>query len=358
MIISTAITATKRYLHAADILTRRIKANMQDQRQHEHHLILVTDESEEAKDASKRLQEACSKLAEVHIIPMNLDDEVVPYKESAQLMIAQMEVAAFEKARDLDSDFFWSVEPDVLPPANAMRCLLDTLHFDNGYYDIAMVTYPSQGGGAFLGGRGTPERWILPDIYEDERDLPQDIIDRRDKLEKRIQKNGGKPSKAAQKEAHTLHEKIQQCPPKEHNIFAMQAKHWRRRGWLNNAYPGLGKGCVLPTDWVGMGCTMLSRKALASAHFEGYKGAGTQDLFLTWKRWHPEGMKRAVITHIACEHIIRANRDKEKGDDYSEFLLCCPDYETEGEHQGHLRMRVEPYYKFSAGEQPVQNSTT
>ena len=352
MKITIGITATKRYLHASDILARRIKANLANINRNAE-LIVVTDETEEADKLVGSLIDTCAKYVTPHIIKLPIDDDKQPYKTNAQLLIAQMENAAFEKARDLNADFFWSVEPDVLPPPNALRCLIDTLNFDGGYYDVAMVTYPSQGGGSFLGGRGTARNWILQDIYEDERALPEDLKKRKGQLEAKAQREhnkNGKITKKTEQECKKLHEQIQACPPKG-NIFELQAKGWRRRGWLGSAYPGLGRGCVLPTDWVGMGCTLLSKKALELAHFEGYRGAGTQDLFLCWKRWFPEGLKFSVITHVACEHIVRATKD-----DFSEFNLLCPEYAEDGECVGHLRMRTEPYYTFKGGEVSVDKS--
>jgi hypothetical protein len=351
MKIATGITATKRYLHASDILARRLKVNYADNPQAEHLIILVTDQSDEAKKCYERLKAACKGVS-VEMIPLPLDDEKTPYKTNAQLMIAQMETAAFERARDWNADYFWSVEPDVLPPPNALRCLIDTLNFDRGYYDIAMVTYPSQGGGSFLGGRGTPNNWILPDVYEDERKLTNALKKRKEAIELKCNselKAKGKLSEETQVSINAIRQEIEKCPVNASNIFDMQGRKWRRRGWLNSCYPAIGKGAILPTDWVGMGCTLISRKALNEAHFEGYKGAGTQDLFLTWKRWHPAGLRRAVITHIACEHITR----KQGRDKFDEFELLVPSYESEGEYEGHLRLHVEPYYTFAGGEEEV-----
>jgi hypothetical protein len=80
------------------------------------------------------------------------------------------------------------------------------------------------------------------------------------------------------------------------NVFFCNSKKFRRRGWMDAAYPGLGIGAVVPSDWCGFGCTPMSKRALSLAQFDGYDGSGTEDLYMVWKRWHrnttfEEGLK-------------------------------------------------------------------
>jgi hypothetical protein len=65
---------------------------------------------------------------------------------------------------------------------------------------------------------------------------------------------------------------------------------------MDAAYPGLGIGAVVPSDRCGFGCTLMSKRALSLAQFDGYDGSGTEDLYMVWKRWHrnttfEEGLK-------------------------------------------------------------------
>jgi len=356
--ITIAIFGTRKYLYATRVLSRRILSNIQGlsnrHEEYEFAVIVVSDKSAEARAAYEGINKTLSSRAECHLLALDIDDgkKFEPYKPDSQLLIAQMDTAAFEFGREANSDYFWCVEGDVLPPENALRCMLNTLDFDDGYYDVAMVTYPSQGGGGFLGGRGTPEKHICDNWDVSERIIPKKLEARLrafDKREKQLMGKNQKPDTAFIEEYHKLNREIEVCPPKG-NVFELNAKGWRRRGWLEFAYPAIGKGAIVPTDWVGLGCTLLSRRALSLAHFEGYTGMGTQDLFLCWNKWHPEGLKFAVITHTACEHVIRAT-DEEGGQDFNNLILCRPYYETKGELVGHLRMVREPYYSFEAGEQ-------
>ena len=38
--------------------------------------------------------------------------------------------------------------------------------------------------------------------------------------------------------------------------------------------PGHWRGSVVPTDWCGFGCTLMNKRALTAAHFDGYDGRG------------------------------------------------------------------------------------
>jgi len=144
-------------------------------------------------------------------------------------------------------------------------------------------------------------------------------------------------------------EEVKKCPPKG-NVFELNAKKWRRRGWFDNAHPGLGKGAVLETDWTGMGCTLMSGKALASAAFDGYDGKGTQDLFLNWRRWKPNDLRFCVIPHCVCEHVVSANDGDRK-------VHAFAHHEPLGECQGHLRVQHRPFYKFDGADAYDESNT-
>lgn len=134
-----------------------------------------------------------------------------------------------------------------------------------------------------------------------------------------------------------IRERIKRCPPSG-NVFELNAKGWRRRGWLDHSHVGTGRGAVIETDWTGLGCTLMSKRAAALAHFDGYDGGGTQDLYLNWRKWHPEGLRFCCITHTVCDHVVR---------DEKEGLVVLKSYhETEGETRGHLRYTRTPFHKF------------
>jgi hypothetical protein len=190
-----------------------------------------------------------------------------------------------------------------------------------------MCPYPNT---AFLGGRGTRQNPIAEDFLPEERDLPAWL---RAVWER--SKTWTTHTKAVEARARRLRERIKKCPPSG-NVFAVNAKNWRRRGWLESAYPGIGLGSVVPTDWVGFGCTLMSARALALAHFEGYDGGGTEDLFIGWHRWEPAGIRMAVLPHCPADHVIWS---KKKGGDAGEYTLWHVYHERDGECVGHLRTR-------------------
>jgi len=53
--------------------------------------------------------------------------------------------------------------------------------------------------------------------------------------------------------------RIEKYPPKS-NVFVANGKKWRRRGWFDFAYPAIGKGAIVPSDWCGFGATMMNKK--------------------------------------------------------------------------------------------------
>ena len=345
--IAVTTCATKRYAYSLPNYGRRIATAVS------HHpegvLIFVGDESKEIEMASRRyVEDVLPEGWEFILIKLPLEDEGLRnYKEAAQMLIAQMQSTAFSEARRLQVDACWSVESDVLVPPNGLRVSEDMLRFDDGYYDVAMVSYPSQGGGAFLGGRGSHIRHIEEDVATEERELTDDLKEKIEVRKKESTDEKFSPSKDWLEQGRKLDEEIKKCAPKG-NVFSLNAEKWRKRGWMEYAYPAIGKGAVVPTDWVGFGCTLMSKKALSLAHFDGYEGKGTQDLHVCWNYWNPNGINMAVITHVLCDHIVRS-RD---GDDqkWDKFVHINAYHEPSGDAAGHLRQRHRPFYKIIAGE--------
>ena len=123
--------------------------------------------------------------------------------------------------------------------------------------------------------------------------------------------------------------RVKNCPP-DGNIWEVIAKHgWHPRGWMDYAYPGIGKGAIVPSDWCGLGNTLLSKRALQLADFTGYLGHGTQDLFLCWRRWRPNGLRIACVPHIAADHVKKSADGK--------IVHHVAFHEPEGPYEGHLR---------------------
>jgi hypothetical protein len=353
--IAIATFATKRYAYAIPNFSRRIVASIQHARQKSGYLIFVTDKSELMQNLVKRfIIDELPKGWTPIILTLDIDDDKkLNYKNDAQLMIAQMQSYAFTEARKLNVDYLWSVEADVLVPYNALKVSKQILGFDDNYYDVVMCTYPSQGGGSFLGGRGTYQHPIAEDYLPEERKIPEELKKKLEEREAQMDDPDFKPNEEWFKERHNLNEEIKKHPPKD-NIFKVIGDNgWRKRGWMDSAYPALGKGCILPTDWVGLGCTMLSRKALAMAHFDGYQGGGTQDLYLCWHHWNPKGLNMAVCTHVICDHVVRARGEEVEGKDsqnFGKFVHVQAYHEPEGDYAGHLRQRHNPHYAFVEGE--------
>jgi hypothetical protein len=201
------------------------------------------------------------------------------------------------------------------------------------YYSVAAVSYPN---GLFLGGNGTPQRPIEEDFSEKERKLPPRLVRALEVCRERLKDCKDKEiGESESKRLGRLHERVKRCPP-DGNVFEVTAKHgWRRRGWMDFAYPGIGRGAIVPSDWCGLGCTLMSARALALATFEGYDGRGTQDLFLCWHRWHPNGLRIAAIPHTVADHVKRDAEGK--------TVHHRAYHETEGEYRGHLRQRQQPW---------------
>lgn len=265
------------------------------------------------------------------------------HEKNSNLVIAKMQNAAWQRAKIWGAEAIWSLESDILPQPNSLRTLLDAVSFDNGYYDVAMNTYPNS---EFLGGHGSHNKWINPSTLPEERNIPESLKMLLKEKEDRIiflQKNNIKPSEEEIKNWQQIEKKIEECPSE--NIFALNAKGWRKRGWLSSAYPAIGLGAMLPTDWVGLGSTLITRKALELANFSGYDGGGTQDLWLCWKVWYPANIKMSVITHSICSHVKRkpakyALADSKMHGPFigSHLVIMRASHETDPNFFGHLRM--------------------
>jgi hypothetical protein len=357
LVISTY--ATQRYDYALPNVGRRLASAIYHSKIKEGTFIFIGDKSEKIKQSALLyIRDVLPEDWKFVFIPLSLNDsDLKNYKEGAQLLIAQMQTEAFKQARKIDADYFWSIESDVLVSPNSLTVSLDMLQFDNGYYDVAMCPYPSQGGGAFLGGRGTYEKHIEEDFSIEEKDIKDDILKEIKNREKDISNNKFEPSQEWIERGEELHKIIKEAPPKA-NVFVANGEKWKKRGWMEYAYPAIGKGSIVPTDWVGLGCTLLSRKALALADFEGYQGQGTQDLYLGWSHWKPNNINMCAITHSICDHIIRQKNENTEEQLWEDFIHVLSYHEEQGECEGHLRQRHVPFYRHIAGEKPKQENSS
>lgn len=258
------------------------------------------------------------------------------HETNSNLVIAALQAAAWHEARVRGAEQLWSLESDILPPANALRTLRGALAWDGGWYDVAMATYPNT---AFLGGRGDPRHWIAANASHEERQLNDE---QKKMLEARAARlrPGEPPLREEEITAFAaLDADIEKTPPVG-NVWQRNAKHgWRPRGWFEEAYPAIGLGALLPTDWVGLGCTLMSSRALDAAQFTGYAGGGTQDLWLCWRVWHPLGLRLAVTSHAVCSHIKPATAEGIS----TKHQLHFARHELGGPAHGHLRQEVAPW---------------
>ena len=120
------------------------------------HIILATDKS----DVAGLLERYRAILGgfEIHHLDLPIKDGKKDYAANTQLLIAQLYTAAFDKARVLDVNYVWTLESDVIPEANNLRCMRDMLAFDGGYYDVAFCPYVSAGAAAESWGAGQCKR--------------------------------------------------------------------------------------------------------------------------------------------------------------------------------------------------------
>jgi hypothetical protein len=327
--LAITVSATKGYLHAWKECLNGITASCAHW--DEAHFIFSTDESKEGEAAAELSKRILPEGWKISVLKFPFKDDPKDYKQEAQIRIAKLQGAGFSLARRLRADCLLSVESDTILPANAVRTMEWVLSMPTAdgspYYDVAACTYPN---GLFLGGFGSYQHQINEDFLPRERKLPKRMEILLERCEERMKSN---PCEKEAKRMGRLRERVKKYPP-QGNVFEMNAKGYRRRGWMDFAYPGIGLGSIVPSDWCGLGCTMMSKKALAHADFNGYEGKGTQDLFLCWSRWHPNGIKIACVPHVACDHI---KKEKDSIVHYRAY------HETEGECRGHLRVRKQPF---------------
>lgn len=337
------ICATQNYCYAVRTLARRLAANLVAAKWTEAGtLILAGDKSRECESAAKECKDALPENWTVKRVVAGAETPgAINYKTDAQMLIAALRTAAFTEARRIGADLCWSLDSDTLPPHNALRCMLDMLRFDNGYYSISTCPYPNE---AFLGGRGTVYNHIAQDVVEEERVLPPELKAEIDALKLEASSTTATaPSPEWMERKKKVDEQVRNCPPAG-SIWALTDKFgWRRRGWLEQAYPAIGVGAVVPSDWCGFGCTLMTQEALALADFDGYDGGGTEDLFIVWRKWYPAKLRINVITHCPCDHVIW---EKKKGGDAKTYTLIRSFHETEGECVGHLRTAKSPWKEF------------
>lgn len=336
MKIAASVCATKSYTYAMHEQAVRVAACF-SLVECEPIIILVGDVH--VGEFAKVYDELMPK-ARIIAAPIENLSEGENYKEPAQIVIARMRDRAHSIARTQGVDYCWSLDSDVLPPANALRCMLDMLRFDNGHYSVSTCPYPNS---AFLGGFGTPQNPIAEDFLPHERKLPDELkaeFEANEAELKALANDRKEPTEEQRKRWDATNKRIKECPP-DGTIWEVIAKHgWRRRGWFDNAYPGIGRGSVVPSDWCGFGCTLMNRNALALAYFDGYDGRGTEDLFICWKRWYPAGLRINVIPHCPCDHVIW---EKKKGGDKEKYTHIVAYHETDGEYRGHMRQRSTPF---------------
>ncbi len=353
MKLAITVCATQTYTYALKAQARRVVANLQG---HPPGLVvMVGDQSKEFKAAYEYWQKIFPENWKFAFIENPAYTEHANYKEPAQIILARMRGEAFLAARAWGATQCWSLDSDVLPPANALACMQTMLAFDANYYDVSTCSYPND---AYLGGRGTPQNPIAPNYYLEELQLPTlvqnalSILDKRiadDELRIANSKEQPDPQNPEPKTPIPLPERkariegwiMRRNYPPQGNVFELNAKYgWRPRGWLEHAYPGIGRGAVVPVDWCGFGCTLMSQRALAHAHFEGYEGKGTEDLWVCWKQWHPQGIRINTITHVVCDHVIH---QKKKGGSEGEYIHLRAYHETQGETAGHIRTDRLPW---------------
>ncbi len=295
----------------------------------------------------------------IHKLIHDIDDNNSGYKEKAQKIIALLRTSVFTTAKSLGVDYCWSLDSDVLPKANCLIAMEDSILFDNSYYSVACCPYPSQGGGPFLCGRGTHINPILKDIYPEEKNVSKKILKRIQQIDNSIAKQTISIKKLFSFEAiqrlRVLHKKRhlwnvyidKKVANQTSNVFSLNSKGWRKRGWFDFAYPGIGKGALVPTDWCGFGCNLINNKALNYIDFHGYEGKGTEDLFIVWNRWFPNGIKLVAVPHCPADHVIRKRVKKSKENVATrELVHIVTSHEPDGEFEGHLRQDHKQFTEY------------
>ena len=347
--------ATKSYFYVWPQFLRKVSIAASHHK--EVYFILATDKSKEAEEALEIAKEELPEGWKLVSINLDIEEEEEKYKEKSQILIAKLQNAAFNFARKLRVDFLWSVESDVLVSEESLKISEWVLQMTdlngNYFYDVAACTYPNA---LFLGGFGNPYKQIEEDFNFEERKIPErfkKVFEKRQEILKELQKeeseliklqNNKKENLIKIKEKidkqisklEKLNQKVKNFPP-DGNIWEVIAKYgWKRRGWFDFAYPGIGRGSVVPSDWCGLGCTLLNKKALSLSEFSGYQGKGTQDLYLCWEKWYPKNIRIACIPHCPSDHV-KIDKEENKIIHYKAY------YETDGEFKNHLRTKIEDW---------------
>lgn len=338
--LAIIICATEKFQYCLNPQARAVLQNVNLSGHQTGHLLLAT--CEKSVEGIKERYESLLPDWTIEILSMPVKESPKKdYTPNSLLLISQLYTAAFDRARALGVDHVWTLESDVIPEPNNLRCMRDMLAFDGGFYDVAFCPYVSSGGGGIMGGRGSHRNWILPNWGEDEIEMPVELVAEM-KAHKKKQKKGP-PDEAWVREWQRLVDSAKNFPPKG-NVFVLNAKGWRQRGWLEWAYPALGRGSVVPSDWMPMGNNLLSKRALQFADFNAYTGRGTQDLFLSY-RLQAHGMRFCVLPHSPSGHVVRKTNS-----DGGPFTLFTLNHEQDGDGVGHLRQREVPYYGAEPGE--------
>jgi len=321
--------ATKSYAYAFEACAKALARSLIGCGD-EIHWVIATDK-EETISAGARAYENFGFRKPI-VLEGFEEREEAKYKEQSQLFIAKMQQACIDEAKKGDADIVFSVESDILVHPKAYHGLKWLLQYPvEPRYSIAAATYFN---GAFLCGRGTPQHQIAEDFTEEERQIPKALAQRIRKNKEAfslLAKSKKTPTEDQLKEAREIAEEIKKQPPRG-NVFSMNAKKWRKRGWLDVAYPGAAcQGAVLPSDWCGLGCTMWGRDVNEITNFTGYEGKGTQDLFLVWSKWHPHGKRIGCLVGAPAIHVKK--KEDEKLFVWEPFFL--PENE---EASGHIRV--------------------
>ena len=340
MKLAILICATQAYTHAMHQQARRVQqcVALAKLRDCEGHVILSGDDSDELRAVATAYENLLPGWQVHHVV--SVKDQAVPDvphkspkakeedKRKAFRLIADMREAAHARALELGVDYAWSLDSDVLPPPNALRSSFDALAFDGGYYSIAFCPYPNMLG---LGGLGSLSNPIAEDFLPHERKIPARLRLVLERCEQRLQANPRLERELRRRVR--LHQRAKQYPP-DGNVWQVNGKYgWRPRGWLDHAYPAIGKGALLPSAWCGFGCTLMSAEALAQADFCGFRGEGTEDIFVIRNRWNAAGLRIGLLTHCPCDHVYMA-RDQ---NDQRTLTYLRYFHELEGPCAGHLR---------------------
>jgi hypothetical protein len=352
MRLSIFICATRLYSYAVRLQAHKIQAAISylPRDTISKGLMVLVGDQEELGNL-KTLYESLLPGWEIRHIIAEVPDGLKNYEQSAQRLIAQMRTAGFTASRAWGADYTLSMDSDVLPPPNSIQCMLDTLSWDQGYYSVAACPYPSQGGGPFLGGFGSTENPIFPNFYPEELEVPERYLKYKERLEKQFESppNAQWIEKSAKK-LSWIRKRLDKHGPKG-NVFLLNGKYgWKPRGWLDYAYPAIGKGSLVPVNWVGFGCTLINREALACTTFDGYLGHGTEDLFICYHKWLPANLNIAVIPHCPCDHVIRQRSANSKNQEHGKYLHIQGYHESAGPMCGHLRQRTIPFFEHTLGE--------